>query len=76
MGRERKLNGDEIHAILKLNGERYSVIIEIGKIVIESCKVMVNLLKDLDNYGKMQSGVQQLGINMLLYASKSILTAR
>ena len=50
----RKLNPAEIHAILKLNEEHYSVT-KIAKIINRSRKVIVNLLEDSDNYGERKS---------------------
>ena len=54
MDRGEKLYPTEVHAILKLNEERYSVT-KIAKLINKSREVIVNLLKDSNNYEKRKS---------------------
>ena len=54
MDRGEKLYPTEVHAILKLNEERYSVT-KVAKLINKSRKVIVNLLKDSNNYEKRKS---------------------
>ena len=45
MGRGKKLSACEVHTILKLKDEQYSVA-QISKVINRSCKVIMNSLKD------------------------------
>ncbi|XP_076657166.1 uncharacterized protein LOC143361560 [Halictus rubicundus] len=51
MGRGERLNERQIHTILKLSEEPYSVT-KISKVVNRSRKVIINLLKNPENHGK------------------------
>ncbi|KAK1125526.1 hypothetical protein K0M31_005885, partial [Melipona bicolor] len=58
MGRARKLTPAEVHTVLKLNEEHYSV-----TKIARNRKVIENLLKDPDNYGERKNcGQPQLTI--------------
>ena len=54
MDREKKLNLAEIHTILKLNEEHYSVT-KMVKTVDRSDKTTMNLLKNPDNCAKIKN---------------------
>ena len=54
MRRGEKLYSAEVHAILKLNEERYSVT-KVAKLINKSRQATMNLLKDSDNCGESKS---------------------
>ena len=81
MGRGKKLSACEIHTILKLKDEQYSVA-QISKVTNRNRKVITNLLKDPENYGKKTSSGHPQSLSardkraILRAASNSKMTAR
>ena len=70
----------EIHMILKLNEKHYSAT-KIVKTINKNHKVIMNLLKDFDNYGKKSCGRPQCLTTqnkraVILIVSNSSLTPR
>lgn len=59
MGRGKKLSESEIKTILKLKNENFSVA-KIARILKRSRNVVMNLLKDPENYGKKRVQVDQV----------------
>ena len=49
MGRAKRLHANEIHTILTLKEEQYSIA-QISKVINRSRKAVMNLLKNPDNY--------------------------
>ena len=81
MGRGRKLSKSEIDQILALKKQNLSIS-KISKAIGKSWKVISNLLKDVDNYGKKKSSGRPPSLserakrNILRIASNSLLTTR
>ncbi|CAD1475991.1 unnamed protein product, partial [Heterotrigona itama] len=81
MGRGKRLNPTEIQVILKLN-EQHCSVTKIAKTVNRSRKVITNLLKDPDNYGRRKSCGRPQCLTardkraIIRLASNSTLTAR
>lgn len=81
MGRGKKLSESEIKTILKLKNENFSVA-KIARILKRSRNVVMNLLKDPENYGKKKSPGRPSVLSdrekraILRVASNAPLTAR